>query len=138
MAELLIVEDDVSIREILHMHLSLVGHSVREAQDAAQARLLMQERLPQAGLTLQPQVQGRAVRIECNLRFADQPGAAKKWEDELFALAPELAAAGAYFDRPYGRLTELVYNEPLSLDAMRRIKKIFDPDNILNPGKLCF
>jgi len=50
MAELLIVEDDASIREILHMHLSLVGHSVREAPDAAQARLLMQERLPALAL----------------------------------------------------------------------------------------
>ena len=50
MAELLIVEDDASIREILHMHLSLVGHSVRKAQDAAQARLLMQERLPALAL----------------------------------------------------------------------------------------
>ena len=50
MAELLIVEDDASIREILHMHLSLVGHSVRKAQDAAQARLMMQERLPALAL----------------------------------------------------------------------------------------
>lgn len=32
MADILIVEDDMSIREILHMHLSLVGHQVRGAR----------------------------------------------------------------------------------------------------------
>ena len=99
---------------------------------------LIEESLPEAGLTVQPQVQGRAFRIECDLRFADLPGETEKQENVLFALAKRLAAAGAYFDRPYGRLIELVYREQLSVDAMRRIKKIFDPDGILNPGKLCF
>ena len=55
-----------------------------------------------------------------------------------FRLARELMPLGAYYDRPYGRLPELVYTEPVSLDAIRRLKKIFDPDGILNPGKLCF
>jgi len=50
MAELLIVEDDVSIREILHMHLSLVGHQVREAADAAAARRMIGDRLPALAL----------------------------------------------------------------------------------------
>ena len=99
---------------------------------------ILKDGMPQAGLTVQPQVQGRAFRIECNVRFEDLPGESEKRENELFELAKRLADAGAYFDRPYGRLTELVYNEPLSVDAMRRVKKIFDPDGILNPGKLCF
>ena len=99
---------------------------------------IIQEVLPEAGLTVQPQVQGRAFRIECNLRFADLPGEAERQEEALFALAQKLLPAGAYFDRPYGRLTELVYTEPVSVDAMKRLKTIFDPDGILNPGKLCF
>lgn len=37
MARILIVEDDCSIREILHMHLELVGYSVRAAEDAQKA-----------------------------------------------------------------------------------------------------
>ena len=94
-------------------------------------------KLPYAGLTVQPQVQGRAFRIECNLRF-ENPADGEKQEAILFELACELAKIGAYFDRPYGRLSELVYNEPQALDAVKRIKKIFDPDGILNPGKLCF
>jgi len=50
MADILIVEDDASIREILHMHLSLVGHCARAAQDAVQARRCAAERLPDLAL----------------------------------------------------------------------------------------
>lgn len=92
----------------------------------------LRERFPEAGLTLQPQVQGRAWRIE-----ADLDGGAEAAE-ALFAAAPELMRLGAYFDRPYGRLPELVYTEPTATAYMRRLKKVFDPHNILNPGKLCF
>jgi len=104
---------------------------------AAIAEAIRQE-LPAAGVTVQPQVQGRGVRMECDLRFAAEPGAAEGAEDALFALAKRLQPMGAYYDRPYGRLTELVYTEPVSLEAMKRLKTIFDPDNVLNPGKLCF
>jgi FAD/FMN-containing dehydrogenase len=90
------------------------------------------ERFPAAGLTLQPQVQGRAWRVE-----ADLDGGAEAAE-ALFAAAPELMRLGAYFDRPYGRLPELVYTDPTATAYMCRLKKVFDPQGILNPGKLCF
>lgn len=98
------------------------------------ARLIerIEARMPEAGITVQPQVQGRAFRVEVNLRTG------VKKDERLFALASELLPLGAYYDRPYGRLTELVYGDERSVDAMRRIKKIFDPDGILNPGRLCF
>ena len=105
---------------------------------ASELIALIESELPDAGIIVQPQVQGRAFRIECNLRFEDKPGETEEYEAVLFELAKKLADKGAYFDRPYGRLTELVYNEPLSVDAMKRLKTIFDPDGILNPGKLCF
>lgn len=43
MARILIVEDDCSIREILHMHLELVGYDVCAAEDAQHARILLGE-----------------------------------------------------------------------------------------------
>lgn len=43
MARILIVEDDCSIREILHMHLELVGYDVCAAEDAQHARILLEE-----------------------------------------------------------------------------------------------
>ena len=95
-------------------------------------------RFPEAGILLQPQVQGRAFRVECDLFPGEGEAAAAEAEEALFRLARELMPLGAYYDRPYGRLPELIYTEPVSLDAIRRLKKIFDPDGILNPGKLCF
>ena len=50
MAKLLVVEDDLSIREILKMHLELVGYEVLEAQDAACARALCEKGLPDLAL----------------------------------------------------------------------------------------
>lgn len=84
-----------------------------------------------------PQVQGRAFRIECCLfHTADNEINA---ENSIEELVRALAKAGAYFDRPYGELAEFVYSgEPASTEALRRLKNIFDPDNVLNPGKLCF
>ncbi len=46
MADIMIVEDEASIRQVLGMHLKLVGHRVRAAQDAAQARIMFAEKAP--------------------------------------------------------------------------------------------
>ena len=50
MADIMIVEDESSIRQVLGMHLMLVGHRVREAQDAACARALIAEKAPDLAL----------------------------------------------------------------------------------------
>ena len=50
MADILIVEDEASIRQILGMHLSLVGHAVREAEDAAAAREMIAQKKPDLAL----------------------------------------------------------------------------------------
>ena len=54
-------------------------------------------------------------------------------------LAANLIAAGAYFSRPYGAWAQPVYNrDAAARDALRKVKEIFDPNNVLNPSKLCF
>jgi FAD/FMN-containing dehydrogenase len=46
---------------------------------------------------------------------------------------------GALFTRPYGELAPLVYEKAASYTmTLKRVKKIFDPNNIMNPGNLCF
>jgi FAD/FMN-containing dehydrogenase len=46
---------------------------------------------------------------------------------------------GAFFTRPYGELAKLVYERAAGYTAaLRRVKKLFDPNNIMNPGNLCF
>ncbi len=94
--------------------------------------------IPDAGFIVSPQVQGRAFRIECDLYLEDAPARLAAAEEALFSLAGRLVPLGAYFDRPYGRLPELLYRDPIAFDAMKKLKSLFDPDNVLNPGKLCF
>ena len=50
MANIMIVEDEASIRQVLSMHLKLVGHQVRQAQDAQAARSLFAEKEPDLAL----------------------------------------------------------------------------------------
>ena len=87
------------------------------------------------GITLQPQVQGRAFRVECDL-FC-------KTASDVEALAYDaektLLESGAYFDRPYGNLCKDIYAiDPAGTESLKKLKNIFDPDGIFNPGKLCF
>ena len=50
-----------------------------------------------------------------------------------------LVAEGAYFSRPYGAWADLVYSrDATARSVLRVVKRIVDPKNILNPGKLCF
>ena len=51
-----------------------------------------------------------------------------------------LFARGALFDRPYtAALSQLVFGaDPVAAAAQKKLKDVFDPQGILNPGKLCF
>jgi len=56
--------------------------------------------------------------------------------DLLDRLESALAAAGAFFDRPRGRLAEQVYGAiPDTVCHLRKIKDMMDPRRIFNPGK---
>jgi FAD/FMN-containing dehydrogenase len=59
---------------------------------------------------------------------------------ELFRDASHrLFRQGAYFSRPYGIWADMVYNADAQTTIVtRKIKGIFDPNNVMNPGKLCF
>ena len=58
----------------------------------------------------------------------------------LFAEASEaMINAGAFFDRPYGVWADMMYRRNATYaEYLRKIKAQLDPNNILNPGKLCF
>ncbi len=99
---------------------------------------LLRRGFPEAGFTVQPQVLGRAYRVECDLLLEADPAALREADALIFRAERKLLSMGAVFERPYGRLPELVYTEPLATEAMRKLKRIFDPDNVLNPGKLCY
>ena len=53
--------------------------------------------------------------------------------------AREMARIGGFFSRPYGPWAEIAYNRVADTAALeKKVKQIFDPAGILNPGKLCF
>jgi FAD/FMN-containing dehydrogenase len=92
------------------------------------------------GVYLQPQHQGVSYHMEFSLPYAagDKADAAKTRALYSDASA-RLMAQGAYFSRPYGEWADPVYNrDAAAKDALRTVKKILDPNNILNPSKLCF
>jgi FAD/FMN-containing dehydrogenase len=92
------------------------------------------------GVYLQPQHQGVTCHCEFDLPFdlGNQIEVART--KELFNHASdELIKKGAYFSRPYGIWSNLVYNrDTQSKILLQKVKVIFDPNAILNPGKLCF
>ena len=88
---------------------------------------------------LQPLHQGTAVHCSIGLPvYEDQVDSAelKAMYDEM---SRELAAAGAFYSRPYGVWNELMFDANAPHDMLtKKMKDIFDPEHIMNPGKLCF
>ena len=96
--------------------------------------------LSDIGRYLQPIEYGRACHMEFNFYY--QPDNAKEVERVRFLrieTAKILMEEGAFFSRPYGDLARMVYERASSYTrALRTVKSMFDPDNIMNPGNLCF
>lgn len=89
------------------------------------------------GTYLQPVVQNHACHME--LMFPYDPldqtevDRLRRFEE---AVVRELLDAGAFFSRPYGVAERMAFSEnPLNLEVLRKIKKIFDPNRVLHPGK---
>ena len=50
-----------------------------------------------------------------------------------------LLEEGAVFTRPYGDLAPIVYERAAGYaHQLKRLKKVFDPNNIMNPSQLVF
>ena len=91
------------------------------------------------GIYLQPVVQGVGCHCEFNLTCGPNNRGEVEKVRNLFTSASEaLVRNGAYFSRPYGSWAEMVYSrDGEGLIGLRKMKGIFDPNNIMNPGKLC-
>ena len=51
----------------------------------------------------------------------------------------ELLKQGVFFSRPYGIWSDMAYSrDPQTTTVLKKVKGIFDPNNVMNPGKLCF
>jgi FAD/FMN-containing dehydrogenase len=92
------------------------------------------------GIYLQPIVQGTSCHCEFNFFYdADNPGESARVKDLSAVAIKKLAAHGAFFSRPYGETARTIINrDAATAQALLKIKAMFDPKNIMNPGKLCF
>jgi len=92
------------------------------------------------GIYLQPIVQGVNCHCEFSLFYNPQNAADTEKVKKISALATRrLVEKGAFFSRPYGETTEMIMNrDAATIAALKKIKAIADPQNIMNPGKLCF
>lgn len=92
------------------------------------------------GVYLQPTVQGTNCHCEFNLNYdptiQEEVEKVKRFVTEG---ARALASMGGFFSRPYGPWSDIAYGGvPDNVIALRKLKNIFDPNGIMNPGKLCF
>lgn len=92
------------------------------------------------GVYIQPLQQGRACHLEFNLFYnSSEESEARRAMDLASSTAATLAQAGAFFSRPHEPWVRTAYDRcPDTVYALRELKKIFDPANVLNRGKLCF
>jgi FAD/FMN-containing dehydrogenase len=92
------------------------------------------------GSYIQPIEHNRACQVEFTFFYDGKNAAAKARVAALYRdVARALMNEGALFTRPYGELAPMVYERAASyVLGLKRVKKIFDPNNIMNPGNLCF
>ena len=92
------------------------------------------------GAYVQPIVQGTGCHCEFNLFYdADSSVESGRIRDLSGAATRSLITKGAFFSRPYGENAGVIFNkDAASVAVLRKFKNIFDPNNIMNPGKACF
>lgn len=93
------------------------------------------------GIYIQPLHQGASCHCEFTLPFdRNNPEEEAAKMQQMFTKASEkLIKAGAFFSRPYGIWAKMAYKrDPATTRVLKKLKGIFDPNNIMNPGKLCF
>jgi hypothetical protein len=92
------------------------------------------------GIYIQPIEHNRACHMEFTFFYNPANGKEKAMIVDLYrGAALSLLNEGAYFTRPYGELASMVYERAAGYTmTLKRLKKVFDPKNIMNPGNLCF
>jgi len=93
------------------------------------------------GVYIQPIVQGCNIHCEFDLYFNPEDDSDCNVTKNTFIRSSQtLIDNGAFFNRPYGIWADMIYAKiPQNIiTSMKKVKDIFDPNNVLAPGALCF
>ncbi len=92
------------------------------------------------GVYIQPIVQGTGVHCEFNLFYDPANASEVNRVKNLTNMAVKaLLAKDAFFSRPYGENSKMIMNrDAATISVLNKLKKMFDPNYIMNPGKVCF
>ncbi len=96
--------------------------------------------LENIGIYIQPIVQGTSCHCELDVYYDPANILEREAVKQLSrAFVKEIAAQGGFFSRPYPAWKDIAYAQtPGTASMQKKIKEIFDPKAIMNPGKLCF
>jgi FAD/FMN-containing dehydrogenase len=92
------------------------------------------------GFYVQPMEYGRACHFECNLPYnPDSPDETAMMKQLYIEAARTAIDMGGYFARPYGAIGDVIYDKTAAYTtALKKVKQLLDPNNIMSPGRLCF
>jgi FAD/FMN-containing dehydrogenase len=92
------------------------------------------------GIYIQPVHQGASCHCEFDIAFdRSNPREVNRIKELYTKASEELLQKGAYYSRPYGIWADMAFNRDAQTTAvLKKVKGIFDPNNVMNPGKLCF
>ena len=95
---------------------------------------------PDIGVYIQPAHQGVSCHCEFILPFDRDSTAEVLRTEVLFRDASKLLfEQKAFFSRPYGIWADMVYHaDERTRMVTQKVGEIFDPNQVMNPGKLCF
>jgi FAD/FMN-containing dehydrogenase len=103
---------------------------------------IVESRVPEnLGVYIQPINQGTSYHCEFDFYYdLNNREASELLKKEFLDISIELMNSGAFFNRPYSLWAKEVYkqHDKGTEIALKKVKAIFDPNNILNPGVLCF
>lgn len=96
--------------------------------------------IDEIGFYIQPLERGRVCQLECSFFYDPEDSKATDRIEELYIWTAEaLMEKGAFFTRPYGPISNMVYDRAASYTmALKKTKEWLDPKNIMGPGRLCF
>ncbi len=90
------------------------------------------------GIYIQPQHMGTSAHLEFSLPYNSANAKEAKMVKELYNTASRaMSKLGGYYARPYDIWSNIQLNKDAqSYIILKRMKNIFDPNNIMNTGKL--